>query len=160
MTNIRYVHTSWIHAWCIYLRGSLGLSARRVQRTKSRWPKGHQLEVGSQRSPRLLVDIRLPVFIIPVDLRHDANNIEVLSSIFLRGNSQVFSFIHLIQIFRWNTWKCFSFSQIAFVAVPSVFLYLSVLLKISRLFQQSNYYSQFLLKGHEGSSQEARGASS
>ena len=109
-------------------------TARRMQRTKSRWPKGDQLEVGSQRSPRLLVDIRLPVFIIPVDLRHDANNIEVLSSIFLRGNSQVFSFIHLIQIFRWNTWKCFSFSQIAFVAVPSVFLYLSVLLKISRLF--------------------------
>ena len=33
------------------LRGSHGLSARRAQRTKSKGPKGLQLEVGSQRGP-------------------------------------------------------------------------------------------------------------
>ena len=32
-----------------------GLSARRAQRTKSRGPKGLQLEVGARRAPRLLV---------------------------------------------------------------------------------------------------------
>ena len=36
-------------------RGSHGLSARRARRTKSRGPKGLQLEVGAQRAPRLLV---------------------------------------------------------------------------------------------------------
>ena len=32
-----------------------GLSARRARRTKSRGPKGLQLEVGARRAPRLLV---------------------------------------------------------------------------------------------------------
>ena len=39
----------------VYSRGSQGLSARRAQRTKSRCPKGLQLEVGAQRAPSLLV---------------------------------------------------------------------------------------------------------
>ena len=39
------------------LRGSHGLSARRAWRTKSRGPKGLQLEVGAWRAPRLLVMI-------------------------------------------------------------------------------------------------------
>ena len=38
-----------------YLRGSRGLSARRARRTKSRGPKGPQLEVGARRAPTLLV---------------------------------------------------------------------------------------------------------
>ena len=43
-------------------RGSHGLSAWRVRRTKSRGPKGLQLEVGARRAPRLLViTIRAPV---------------------------------------------------------------------------------------------------
>ena len=33
-----------------------GLSARRARRTKSRGPKGLQLEVGARRAPRLLVN--------------------------------------------------------------------------------------------------------
>ena len=37
------------------LRGSHGLSARKARRTKSRGPKGHQLEVGAWRAPRLQV---------------------------------------------------------------------------------------------------------
>ena len=37
------------------LHGSHGLSARRARRTKSRGPKGLQLEVGARRAPRLLV---------------------------------------------------------------------------------------------------------
>ena len=37
------------------LHGSHGLSAWRARRTKSRGPKGLQLEVGAQRAPRLLV---------------------------------------------------------------------------------------------------------
>ena len=37
------------------MRGSHGLSARRARRTKSRGPKGLQLEVGARRAPRLLV---------------------------------------------------------------------------------------------------------
>ena len=36
-------------------RGSHGLSTRRTRRTKSRGPKGLQLEVGARRAPRLLV---------------------------------------------------------------------------------------------------------
>ena len=36
-------------------RGSHGLSARRARRTKSRGPKGLQLEVGARRAPKLLV---------------------------------------------------------------------------------------------------------
>ena len=39
------------------MRGSHGLSARRARRTKSRGPKGLQLEVGARRAPRLLVYI-------------------------------------------------------------------------------------------------------
>ena len=35
--------------------GSHGLSARRARRTKSRGPKGLQLEVGARKAPRLLV---------------------------------------------------------------------------------------------------------
>ena len=46
------------------LRGSHGLSARRARRTKSRRPKGLQLEllveVGARRAPRLLVCIYIP----------------------------------------------------------------------------------------------------
>ena len=38
-----------------------GLSARRAQRTKSRGPKGPQLEVGARRVPRLLVFLYLSV---------------------------------------------------------------------------------------------------
>ena len=38
------------------LRGSHGLSARRARRTKSRGPKGLQLEVGARRAPKLLVE--------------------------------------------------------------------------------------------------------
>ena len=34
----------------------IGLSARRELRTKSRGPKGLQLEVGARRAPRLLVN--------------------------------------------------------------------------------------------------------
>ena len=44
------------------VRGSHGLSARRARRTKSRrpegpkgGPKGHRLEVGARRAPKLLV---------------------------------------------------------------------------------------------------------
>ena len=37
------------------LRGSHGLSARRARRTKSKGPKGLQLEVGARRAPKLLV---------------------------------------------------------------------------------------------------------
>ena len=37
------------------LHGSHGLSARRAQRTKSRGPKGLQVEVGARRAPKLLV---------------------------------------------------------------------------------------------------------
>ena len=37
------------------LRGSHDLSARRARRTKSRGPKGPQLEVGARRAPRLLL---------------------------------------------------------------------------------------------------------
>ena len=37
------------------VQGSHGLSARRAQRTKSRGPKGLQLEVRAQRAPGLLV---------------------------------------------------------------------------------------------------------
>ena len=40
---------------CEKERGSHGLSARRARRTKSRGPKGPQLEVGDRRAPRLLV---------------------------------------------------------------------------------------------------------
>ena len=36
----------------------VGLSARRARRTKSRGPKGLQLEVGAQRAPRLLVSYK------------------------------------------------------------------------------------------------------
>ena len=43
------IHSFW--------RGSHGLSARRAQRTKSRGPKGLQLEVGARRAPRLLFHI-------------------------------------------------------------------------------------------------------
>ena len=39
------------------LQGSHGLSARRAQRTKSRGPKGLQLEVGARRAPRLVAYI-------------------------------------------------------------------------------------------------------
>ena len=39
-------------------RGSHGLSARRARRTKSRGPKGLQLEVGARRAPRLLVSYK------------------------------------------------------------------------------------------------------
>ena len=38
-------------------RGSHGLNARRARRTKSRGPKGLQLEVGARRAPRLIVSI-------------------------------------------------------------------------------------------------------
>ena len=38
----------------ISLRGSHGLSARRARRTKSRGPKGLQLEVGARSAPKLL----------------------------------------------------------------------------------------------------------
>ena len=41
------------------MRGSHGLSARRARRTKSRGPKGLQLEVGARRAPRLLFSIIL-----------------------------------------------------------------------------------------------------
>ena len=37
------------------LRGSHSLSAQRARRTKSRGPKGLQLEVGARRAPKLLV---------------------------------------------------------------------------------------------------------
>ena len=37
--------------------GSHGLSARRARWTKSRRPKGHKLEVGAWRAPKLLVYI-------------------------------------------------------------------------------------------------------
>ena len=40
-----------------YLCGSRGLSARRVRRTKSRGPKGLQLEVVARRATRLLYTI-------------------------------------------------------------------------------------------------------
>ena len=48
------------------LRGSHGLSARRARRTKSRGPKGHQLEVRARRAPTLLVFdicVRCSIFI-------------------------------------------------------------------------------------------------
>ena len=54
-----------IHFWGLEnatVRGSHGLSARRARRTKSRrpegpkgGPKGHRLEVGARRAPKLLV---------------------------------------------------------------------------------------------------------
>ena len=40
-----------------------GLSTRRARKTKSRGPKGLQLEVGAQRAPRLLVTIMI---LIPI----------------------------------------------------------------------------------------------
>ena len=40
-----------------------GLSAPRARRTKSKGPKGLQLEVGVQRAPRLLVFLYLFVFV-------------------------------------------------------------------------------------------------
>ena len=48
------IHALWTPSW-IHLRGSRGLSARRARRTKSRGPKGLQLEVGVRRAPRLLM---------------------------------------------------------------------------------------------------------
>ena len=52
MMNMRTI----CRIWCVRcLRGSHGLGARRARRTKSRGPKGPQLEVGARRAPRLLV---------------------------------------------------------------------------------------------------------
>ena len=44
---------------CEKERGSHGLSARRARRTKSRGPKGLQLEVGARRAPRLLFNTKV-----------------------------------------------------------------------------------------------------
>ena len=49
------VNMWWCRPSCEKERGSHGLSARRARRTKSRGPKGPQLEVGARRAPRLLV---------------------------------------------------------------------------------------------------------
>ena len=45
----------WHSPMTTSLCGSRGLSARRARRTKSRGPKGLQIEVGARRAPRLLV---------------------------------------------------------------------------------------------------------
>ena len=58
------------------MHGSHGLSARRAWRTKSRGPKGRQLEVGARRAPRLLVLIYVPIEYLhcikesPISYRH------------------------------------------------------------------------------------------
>ena len=52
-------------------------------------------------------------------LQKNANNslelgVGIIGDVFIyfRGNSQVFAFIYLIQILRWDTWKCFSFAVV------------------------------------------------
>ena len=51
------MYSSWRRRLWSTLRVSQGLSARRARRTKSRGPKGLQLEVGARRAPRLLVHL-------------------------------------------------------------------------------------------------------
>ena len=46
----RFMHHRNRTCWST-LRGSHGLSGRRARRTKSRGPKGLQLEVGARRAP-------------------------------------------------------------------------------------------------------------
>ena len=47
-----FSRVTWVGSPVSPLRGSHGLSARRARRTKSRGPKGLQLEVGARRAPR------------------------------------------------------------------------------------------------------------